>query len=308
MKNKIIQVLIFVIFLSLIFNSNIITSEIRYALEVFFKVLFPSIFPFFLISNLLIEYDFVNSINKIFNKITRKLFHSSNSSSFIIIMSMLSGFPSGSKYIKTLCDKNLLSIDEANYLITFTHFANPLFILTITKNMFIDKRMVIYIIISMYLSNLLIGIIIRPKKIAINKDLSLKSNYDFSKSLTNSIKDSYNLLLLILGNTCFFFLVTRLIDEYLPLNIYLQTIINGIFDITKGITNIKYLNLSDIAKAILVLSFISFGGLNINLQVKSIIADTKIKYINFFLGRICQIAISAFLCLFFKTSLDMLLH
>ncbi len=295
-------------FLSLLFNSNIVTHEMRYSLEVFFKVLFPSIFPFFLISNLLIEYDFVNVINKIFDKFTKKIFHSSNSSSFVIIMSMVSGFPSGSKYIKTLCDKKLLSLDEANYLIVFTHFANPLFILTITNNIFMDKNIVIYLILSMYLANLIIGIFIRPKKIPINKELPSNNYYDFSKALTYSIKDSYNLLLLILGNTCFFFLVTRLITEYLPLDIYMQTIINGVFDITKGISNIRYLNISDISKAILVLSFISFGGLNINLQVKSIIADTKIKYSNFFLGRICQLAISSSVFLFLKTSLDILLH
>ena len=42
---------------------------------------------------------------------------------------MLTGFPSGPKYVKDLLDKKLISKDYANYLIMFTHFPNPLFIL-----------------------------------------------------------------------------------------------------------------------------------------------------------------------------------
>lgn len=303
MKNKIIQVLILIIFLSLIFNSIIITDELRNALYVFTTTLFPSIFPFFLISDLLIEYNFVYTLNKFFHKLTKKLFHSSNTSSFIIIMSMLSGFPSGSKYIKSLYDKDLLSLDEANYLITFTHFANPLFVLTVTKTI-IDKKTSIYILISMYLSNLIIGMFIRPKNITNDRNLQIKNNPIFTNALTSSIKNSFDLLIIILGNTCFFFLVTRLINYYLPLNNFYQTIINGFFDITKGINSIITLNTNTNFKSILILSFICFGGLNIHLQVKSIIADTKIKYSNFLLGRICQIAISILIFIIFKTYLD----
>lgn len=302
MKNKIMQILILIIFLSLIFNSIIVTDELRNALNTFFTILFPSIFPFFLISDLLIEYNFVYTLNKLFHRLTKKLFHSSNSSSFIIIMSMLSGFPSGSKYIKNLYDKNLLSLDEANYLITFTHFANPLFVLTVTRNI-VNKEMTIYILISMYLSNIIIGIITRPKKIINDRKLQINNSPSFTNALTSSIKDSFNLLLIILGNTCFFFLVTRLIDYYLSLNNFYQAIINGFFDITKGINSIDILNINNTFKSILIISFICFGGLNIHLQVKSIIADTKIKYDNFLLGRICQVAISSLLFIIFKTYL-----
>lgn len=303
MKNKIIQILIIIIFLSLIFNSIIVTDELKNALNIFFTILFPSIFPFFLISDLLIEYNFVYTLNRIFNKVTKKLFHSSNASSFIIIMSMLSGFPSGSKYIKSLYDKNLLSLNEANYLITFTHFANPLFVFTVTQNV-INKNSTIYILISMYLSNIIIGIVTRPNKYIPDKQLQINNNPNFTNSLTLAIKSSINLLIIILGNTCFFFLVTRLINYYLPLNNLFQTIINGFFDITKGTNSIRLLNTNDTFKSILIISFICFGGLNIHLQVKSIIADTNIKYSNFLLGRICQVAISSLIFIIFKTHLD----
>lgn len=292
MKNKVIQGLIFVIFLSLIFNSNIVTEELIYALNTFFTVLFPSIFPFFLIGNLLIEYNFVHTLNRIFSKITKTLFHTTPAASFVILMSMISGFPSGAKYIKDLFDKKNLSIEHANYLITFTHFANPIFVLTITKKIFNDINISIYILISMYLSNILIGIITRPKKESIQIKMELSKVPNFSDALSKSIKNSFDLLLMILGNTCFFFLITRLISTYININDYIDILIIGFFDITKGIQSISNLSSTLIFKVILVLTFICFGGINIHMQVKNIIGITKISYKNFLLGRICQIGLS----------------
>ena len=164
MKNKLIQLSLFVIFISLIINPKIIASSMNESIVVFITILFPSIFPFFLISDLLINYNFHAILNKYFSKLNNFLFHTSNSSNFIIIMSMLSGFPSGSKYIKTLYDKKTLDIDKANYLITFTHFANPLFVLTLTRKIFINSYIPYIILFSHIFSNIIIGIIIRPKK------------------------------------------------------------------------------------------------------------------------------------------------
>lgn len=297
MKNKIIELLMFVIFLSLLVNSFLVTEELKYALDTFLYVLFPSIFPFFLISDLLIEYNFVNTLNKFFSKITEKVFHVTSASSFIIIMSMVSGFPSGSKYIRNLYDKKMLSLDQANYLITFTHFANPLFVLTVTRSI-LDSKTSIYLLVSMYLSNFIIGFITRPKEIDKTITLENKLNSNFSFALSTSIKNSIDLLIIILGNTCFFFLVSKLICNYFSLNDFTSTLINGFFDITKGIQSIKFLNTSKLFKGILTISFICFGGINIHMQVKNIIEGTKIKYSNFLLGRICQIAISSIIFIF----------
>lgn len=295
MKNKLIQAIIFVIFLSLIFNPNLITTEIINALKVFFTILFPSIFPFFLIGDLLISYNFCNTLNKFFSKINNFLFHTSNSSNYVIIMSIFSGFPSGAKYIKTLLDKKLLNDDQANYLITFTHFANPLFVLTITKSLLNNYKLSYLILFSHIIANIIIAIIIRPKEKEKIRNLAILEISSFSTNLSNSIKSSLNLLILILGNTCFFFIITKLINTYFNLNGLYSIFINGFFDMTKGIESISLVNINALFKSILILTFISFGGINVHMQVLDIISKTKIKYKNFLLGRICQLALSSFI-------------
>lgn len=293
MKNKFIEVLLFVIFLSLLFCPDIVHRELIDALTIFFKTLFPSIFPFFLIGNLLISYNFVHTINHLLKKITTKVFHISSNASFIIIMSMISGFPSGAKYIKDLLDKKVINLDQANYLITFTHFANPLFVLTTTSLLFQEKKISYFILLSMYLSNIIIGIVTRPKTIEKEKTTVYQEPPSFGDALTKSLTNTIDILVMILGNTCFFFLVSRLLTTFLPLNPFFTCLINGFFDLTKGITSLTLLNTSLCFKGMLVLSFISFGGMNIHMQVLNMLQGTKVKYQNFLLGRIAQASISA---------------
>ena len=293
MKNKLLEVVIVVIFLSLLITPNIITTEILEALKVFINTLFPSIFPFFLASDLLISYNFPITLNKYLKQVTKRIFHVEGASSFVIIMSMLSGFPSGAKYIRTLLDKNLINIDEANYLITFTHFANPLFVLTVTKGIFKDIKLSYIILICMYLSNLILGFIIRPKNMQNNKKSLVPLKIpNFSTNLTSSIISSFKLLAIILGNTCFFYIVTGLIMKLFHHNQLVTILINGFFDITRGITSLTNLSGFITLKSILILTFLAFGGININMQVASIISNSNIKYSNFLIGRICQCALS----------------
>ena len=48
----------------------------------------------------------------------------------ILILSIISGFPSNARNTRTLYDKGLITLDEANHILIFSHFSNPLFILT----------------------------------------------------------------------------------------------------------------------------------------------------------------------------------
>ena len=109
----IIIFLLIILFIYLINANYFIYSFLSYTKN-FYTKLFPSAFIFYLISNLLIDYKFVELISKIL--------HINGSIFYILLMSIISGFPSGSKYIKDLLNKNIITSNYANYLIIFTHF------------------------------------------------------------------------------------------------------------------------------------------------------------------------------------------
>ena len=274
-----------------IINSNYLIYQVLDYTKLFITKLFPAAFFFFMLSSLLIDYGFVEFISK--------LLHINGAIFYVVLMSMISGFPSGSKYIRELFDKKIISLDVANYLIFFTHFPNPLFVLGTVNLIVRDSKLSLFILISLIVSNLIIGLILHPRKknsMIFNEPSTF---YHFSYYLTNAIFSSLKTILLIYGTSIFFFLISSFIVKYFNFSIFGNILVNGFFDLTKGVVSTNVIS-NTIVKCLLIISFISFGGISIHMQVKSIIENSNISYKNFFMGRIFQMIISGslFLLLF----------
>ena len=220
-------------------------------------------------------------------------------SSYAFFTSLFSGFPSGSKYVKDLLEKKLLTEEEANYLIMFTHYSNPLFIVSTIGILLLNNIKYGYIILfSHILSNILVAFIYKKKKKIYNvynkKELKEHANYlsmnnkIFITVLINAIWKSFKILLNMLGIIMFFLMITTIVNKLFNFSPLLKAIISGLLEMTQGVNYISKLNLSINIKSAIIGAMISFSGLSIHFQVKSIIETSKIKYKNFLIARITQ--------------------
>ena len=295
-KNNFILVILLFMTFYLLIDSKIVITTIIDMMNLFTFNVLPALFPFFILSDLLINYNFIYYLNKLLNKPFRFLLRINGTSSFVILMSMITGFPSGAKYTKQLLDEGYLDIDTANFLISFSHFSNPLFIFG-TVFLFINNiKLTTIIFISHVLSNFIIAIICRPSRIS-TMDIPLKKKHSnsFVHALSKSIYSSSKVLLLIIGDCIFISIITTLILRNTELTPILDVIFQGLFDLTKGISSASLLKESLFLQCLFIVSFLSFGGFGVHLQVASIIGNSKIKYRNFLLGRICSVGISILL-------------
>lgn len=262
-------------------NSSLIIKSILDYTKLFITKLFPTNFIFFVLSTILIDQGLIELIN---NKL--KL---DGSIFYVTIMSILSGIPSGSKYTKDLLEKGIIEEKTANYLLSFTHFPNPMFVLS-TVTTLINSKTALKILITLILSNLIIAFIFKPKKKKVYKVNSSLTN-DFSSSLAKAILDAIKVIIIIYGTSVFFYLITVIINKYLTLTVFSHVILNGVFDLTKGLFSTILIS-NELLRALLIIIFFAFGSLSIHIQIKSIISNTSLKYKNFVLGRILQIMIS----------------
>ncbi len=281
LKRFIIIIFLLVLLILYLINSSLIIKSILDYTTLFITKLFPVNFLFFTISSLLIDYGLIELISTYLKLNT--------SSFYIFFMSIISGFPSGSKYTKELLEKNICSIKNSNKLIMSSHFPNPLFILGPVSIILRSKTLAFKIYLSLFISNFLIFIFTNPKDKKIS--FTYKEPSNFSTSLSNSINKTLKVIILIYGSSIFFYLISVIINRYLILNTNLYIIVNGLFDLTKGISSLSLCN-NTLLKSILACFFLSFGGISIHMQVKSIISNTPIKYSNFLLGRIISTIIS----------------
>ena len=292
-SNNIIVLLTFIILIFILLNKTIVSNTIITSLYIWFNTMLPSMFPMFILSDILISYNFPDYLPK--NIITNlsKLFNLSNNATFIFLLSMISGFPINAIIIKNSFDKKIISKEECEHLLYFTHFSNPLFILNTVGIFYLNNNTYgIIILISHILSNIIIAVILRNKNYHHNNYISLNSNcQSFGTILSNSINKAISSLLLIGGTVTLFLILGTLISNIFKLNIYLSTLIQGILEMTMGLSMVSNLNISDLYKVLLSTSLLSFGGLSIHLQVYSSI-DNSFSYKTYFIGRIYQIIIS----------------
>lgn len=277
-----IIIFLFTILIFYLMNSNLVIKSVLEYTELFITKLFPVSFVFFIFSYLFIDYGVVELLSY--------LFHINGSKFYIIFMSLISGFPSGAKYIKDLLEKGFISDKEANYLIKFTHFPNPLFVLGSVLSILNVKMDGILILISLVLSNFLISFIFK-----VNEDHSVifneKKEVDFSTSLSKGIVSVTKVLINIYGISLFFYLIAVIIFSLFNFSVFQYVLVNGFFDLTKGVFSTALITNYNL-RVFLILFFISFGSISIHMQVKSIISDSKVKYSNFLLGRVLQAIIA----------------
>ena len=291
--------IILFIYLGIFINPKLIIESGITSINIFKTRLFPSIFPFFVLASLLLNLGLADKISKKIDFLIKRIFHIEGISSFIVVISIISGFPSGSKYISDCYKKGLISKKTANYLLTFTHFGNPLFILG-TCGIVLNNITIAYkILIINIVANITLGIILRPKEV-ISSNYTLKNEkLSFMEALPNAINDAIKLLLFMLGSITFFMFFSKLITSTLHLNNFYSVITTGILDLTSGISMVNTLNISNYLQGLIVLSFITFGSLSVHLQVINNIKEQDLSYKYFFMGRIIETSLALVIYLLF---------
>lgn len=292
--------LLVTILVFIIYYSKDVMESVSFSISIWKDNLFPSLFPFFIISNLLLQYNFVDKISFLFKRIMPTIFKLPKEACFPLIISLFSGFPSGAKATADLVNENILTKEQGTSLLTFTHYSNPLFILGFIGTIILgNQKLGTIILISHLLSGLIIGIIFRPKNIENNKNYnktqSVRKKTNFGSALKTGIFTSLETMFLLLGIVTIFLILTTIMSKLLPCSETTKSIIAGILEMTQGIKLVSTLPISTLIKTVIITIFISFGGISVHMQVLSIISETKIKYKHFLLARILHSILAAIL-------------
>lgn len=286
MVKKITIIITLFILFFLFKNYNIINENIVKSCNLFLNNIFPSLFPMFVISSILMNLNFAEYINKFFRKINKRLFKINSNESYILFISMISGCPGNAKTAKEMYDNNLIDKLSIQKIILFSHFSNPLFIIAMIKHK------TILVLIAHYVSNFIIGLITR--NMYLSYDFSIEKTKIESKKISNilieSISNSINTLLFILGTIVTFYIITSIIN--IPF-------FNIILELSQGINYLSLINIDLKLKTIFLGSLLSFGGICIHFQVYGILSDLKIKYTPYFLSRVLHAIITALIIFIF---------
>lgn len=315
----------------------------RFGLEIWSTVLVPSLLPFFIVVDILLNLGIVNMLGVLLEPIMRPLFNLPGSASFVIAMGFTSGFPMGAVVTRRLYEEKLCLASEAERLVAFTNNSSPLFILVaVAVGMFSNTSFGLVLIASHYLANILLGIImglIAPRHSKIYPEgtgnllvkslrtllTAQKNRKPIGKLFGDAIRSGISTILLIGGFVIIYAVIIKLLYAsglmgYLR-NIFavVLTILGinptlgqafsvGFFEITLGLKTVAGMQLSFTQQAVAASIILGWSGLCIQSQVLSVLSGSGIRAHLYIWGRLGQSLISGLFAYILANTTDLWSH
>ena len=322
-KQFIIPFILVLFTISLIIFSSTNLSSAKNGLILWANSIVPSLFPFFVATELLTHTNLIYNMGKLLNKFMKPFFNIRGEGSFALIMGIISGYPMGAKISANFRKNNICSKEECERLLSFTNNSGPLFIIgTVGITMFGNSTIVFLLLLTHLLASLTVGFLFRFWKYKTKEKNNLQK-YESNKIneitlsnlggiIGNSITNSINTILLIGGFVVLFSVILNIIKTSNLLNILCNFInpifnllniptsfssgfISGIIELTNGLNIICTLPEKKISINIILASFLlGLGGISVLLQVWSVISKTDLSIKPYIIGKILHACFSAF--------------
>ena len=289
-------------------------------------ILVPSLLPFFIIAEIILNLGVVKALGVLFEPLMRPVFNLPGSASFVVVMGFTSGFPMGALLTRRLVEEKLCTVNEGERLIAFTNNSSLLFILAaIAVGIFSNPLLGIILAGAHYFSNILVGIILglfsaRPRQVNPKVGGLLLQSYkvfietqrkrlSFGDLLGQAVKKGVNNIIMIGGFVIFFAVVVRLLKASTVLGLFsfmINTLISvfgltvslgpafatGFWEMSLGIKELSNFSLDMTQIAVAASIILAWSGISIQSQVVSVLAGSGIKPRLYYLGRIIQCFIS----------------
>ncbi|NEW05502.1 sporulation protein [Paenibacillus sp. SYP-B3998] len=134
-------------------------------LTIWWKLVFPALLPFFIMTELLIGFGVIQGAGTLFEPLMRILFRLPGVSGWALASGLIVGFPTGAKITASLREKGLITRIETERLTALSHLCSPIFIIMVVGVGFLhNAQLGILLTIIHYTSALLTGFLMRNSK------------------------------------------------------------------------------------------------------------------------------------------------
>lgn len=312
-KSMLITLICSILIISFALNPSISIAGTIEGAHLFFYKVFPSLFPFLTISNIMLYCNGVFIYSKVFGKLLCIPLRLPVQCSFVVIISSLCGYPLGAKYACELYEKKIIDFNTCKRILNIASNASPLFVIgSVGVSMFKSLRMGYILLIANYLSCFIMSLVIKPDENKISSKFTLNNMYDLNlgSALRTSIEDSIKTSASVGGFIILFSVINNIIKNSIIFDAILEKIsmlfnlptkviqgfLLGLIEMTNGCNILSATNINPAIKLSIASFLIGFSGLCILWQCNSFMSKFNFSLIRYSKYKLLQGTISSIIC------------
>jgi len=277
-------------------------------IEVCVKIILPSLFPFFVVSNLLSALGLPAILGRVTAPLTSKLLRCPGTASAAFVLGLSGGYPLGAATVCDLYRRKEVGKAEAERLLGFCNNSGPAFIIgAVGAGVFGSAGTGLLLYFIHILAAFAVGIITRGEK---NNAAPVQRPrilfMSFSEAFPSAVKSAVRACAYICGFVVFFSAFSGILSRsgiIAPLSFkgasltglepsWFRSFFTGLLELGNGIASMSGAKAS--AENLSLAAFtLGFGGLSVHCQTLALAAEVKLKCGRHFVCRILHSVISA---------------
>ena len=290
------------LFAAMLIFPQAVFSGAEEGLLLWFQIIFPTLFPFLVVTSLLLSSGGLNLITRLFGGLFRRIFRVTQNGAFAVLAGFLCGYPMGAKVTADLLRAEKISDREARYLLSFCNNTSPVFIINfIVWKTFGDERLMLPTLLILIGSPVLMSFIFRriylkgrhpfPEPPAALKEK--KTRFDFSV-LDSCMMNSFEAIVKVGGYIILFSVLLSLLEELSGQKSILMAAAPAL-EVTNGILLLSSSVSDPGLRYAAVLGLTSFGGLCSAAQTQCMLEGTGLSVIPYIIQKLTTAAAASLL-------------
>ena len=286
MKKHLPLLITLALFGVLVFCSPLAAAGARQGLSVCGATLAPSLFPFFVLANLLSELGLPDLLGQTLGSAARRLFRISGCGVQAFFLGISAGYPLGASAAADLRRKGYIHREEAQRLLAFCNNSGPAFILGAVGGVFDSPKAGALLYGTHILAALSAGLVFRGRRAAGAPDTlpPPTPSRSFFEAFPAAVSKALFSTLTVCGYVVLFSALLgtlTFLERQTPLA---RALAAGFMELGSGVAALRGLEPTPVNLAAAAL-MLGWGGVSVHFQTLAAVADTDIKCARHLAGR-----------------------
>ena len=301
--------------LSLMLYPQESMAAARDGLALCYNVIIPSLFPFFVLSSLVVELGLAGYLGRLLEGIMQPLFRVGGACASAFVLGFIGGYPVGARTAISLYENGMCTKTEAERLLAFCNNSGPAFILGVVgAGVFGSGKVGLLLYLAHALASLCIGILFRFYRPGQSGKAEPKppprfQAQRFTVAFTGSVKNSFLSTLNICAFVVFFTVVIRILSVsgiltgmagvlarlLTPLGVdvqWAQRLLIGVIELSSGVWTLS--GTGALAGRLSLAAFmLGWAGVSVHCQVLSFIGGSDLSPRTYLAGKLLHGGLSA---------------